>query len=962
MKLRRDSVNASGSPLASSPVKSYVQAPNPGGGMNYKTKLNMALSYLKDVKEKGKFLEFSEILADYKAQRVDKYYVIAQVEELFKGHDHLIYGFNIFVVERSKIILYEEEAAAAKTLLTLRYVGGSIGDGGGTINYQKKLTNDDASSYLKDVKDELLYQREICHKFFESLKDFEAQRIDISCLIARVAELFKGHDNLISGFNTFLPRGLEINLFEDEDDDEEAPPDESLAFVNKIKKRFEHDEDVYNSFVEIFNMYRNRDKRLIEFYFEVWKLLKDHRDLLGEFVMYFYKSRTPALFNRDQAQRVDDSPLVPQMDSQPDRDVASIGHCDHSVDCSGLNVDTAMVIEPRKLVEKESRERRSRDLDGDGEAEELGDLHHSPKTRKSSTRSECSGLNVDTAMVIEPRKLVEKESRERRSRDLDGDGEAEELGDLHHSPKKRKSSTRSESFVAYSGPAASNYENNNLKQSLSNEKHLSRPRKGDEKEREAAKEEERSKRDKYMGKSIQELDLSDCVLCTPSYRLLPSDYPRHKSGAAVLNDHWVCVNPGHSFKYRCINKYEECLFKCEDDRFELDILLESAGSAANRGEELLNSINEKIISLEEGSFVVEDHFTVLNLRCIERLYGDHGVDVTETIRKNPAAALPVILTRLKQKQDEWKKCREDLNLVWADVYAKYHYKSLDHRSFSFKQQDSKYLSAKALVSEIKDLKEKSRKELNIPHLEYEYLDRSIHEDVFKLVQFSCDEIYSNKEKMGKVLRLWEKLLELVLGVQPRGSDSVEHHGASTTSGDEASKDVTNRIFYGNVDFYVLFRLHRILYERISCAKAYCTGGGEMNRRNRKDTGSTDPYARFMSAVFSLLNGSVENYEFEDECRDIIGSQSYVLFTLDKLLYILVKQLQAVVADDKDNKLLQLYECERFDTAYYENARKLLRDENMYRLEYSSSPPRLSIQLIDSMNKKARSFRGPRVCK
>lgn len=88
--------------------------------------------------------------------------------------------------------------------------------------------------------------------------------------------------------------------------------------------------------------------------------------------------------------------------------------------------------------------------------------------------------------------------------------------------------------------------------------------------------------------------------------------------------------------------------------------------------------------------------TALNLRCIERLYGDHGLDVTDLIRKNPAAALPVILTRLKQKQDEWTKCREDFNVVWADVYAKNHYKSLDHRSFYFKQLDSKNLSAKGM--------------------------------------------------------------------------------------------------------------------------------------------------------------------------------------------------------------------------------------------------------------------------
>lgn len=44
----------------------------------------------------------------------------------------------------------------------------------------------------------------------------------------------------------------------------------------------------------------------------------------------------------------------------------------------------------------------------------------------------------------------------------------------------------------------------------------------DKRDLEAAKEKERSK-EKYMEKSIQELDLSECERCTPSYRLLPSD-------------------------------------------------------------------------------------------------------------------------------------------------------------------------------------------------------------------------------------------------------------------------------------------------------------------------------------------------------------------------------------------------------------------------------------------------------
>lgn len=67
-----------------------------------------------------------------------------------------------------------------------------------------------------------------------------------------------------------------------------------------------------------------------------------------------------------------------------------------------------------------------------------------------------------------------------------------------------------------------------ISESLSTDAHLSRSSKLEEKDKEhkrdldGAKEKERY-REKYMGKSIQELDLSDCKRCTPSYRLLPAD-------------------------------------------------------------------------------------------------------------------------------------------------------------------------------------------------------------------------------------------------------------------------------------------------------------------------------------------------------------------------------------------------------------------------------------------------------
>ncbi|KAF8083225.1 hypothetical protein N665_0787s0007 [Sinapis alba] len=1176
--------------------------------------------------------------------------------------------------------------------------GGSIGDGG--INSQK-LTTRDALSYLKDVKEMFQDQRDKYDRFLEVMKDFKAQRTNTSGVIARVKELFKGHNNLIFGFNTFLPKGFEITL--DQVEEEEAPPkktvefEEAISFVNKIKKRFQHNEDVYKSFLEILNMYRMDDKDITEVYNEVSTLFEDHPDLLEEFTRFLPESLAPhsaAQFIRSQAQRYDDrggsDPVLIDKDRRRrERAVASRGDRDHSVDRSDLNDDKAMVKmhrDPRKRVQKENRERRRRGLD-DGEAAAQDNLHHFPEKRKSSRKTEgfeaysghashseknnlkgmynqafvfcekvkeklCSHNDYQTflkCLNIFSSGIIHREELQNLVSDLLGKF-PDLLDEFNHFFELCEST---DGFQHLAGVMS--------KKSLSSDEHLSRPVKAEEKERdhkrelEAAKEKERSK-DKYMEKSIQELDLSECERCTPSYRLLPSDYPipsvrhRQKSGAAVLNDHWVSVTSGsedYSFKHTRRNQYEESLFRCEDDRFELDMLLESVGSAAKSAEDLLNSIIEKKVSFE-GSFRVEDHFTALNLRCIERLYGDHGLDLTDIVRKNPAAALPVILTRLKQKQDEWTKCREDFNVVWADVYSKNHYKSLDHRSFYFKQQDSKNLSAKVLVTEIKDLKEKSQKEDDtvlsisagyrqpiVPHFEYEYFDRTIHEDLFKLIQFSCEEICSSKEQISKVLRLWTNFLELMLGFPPRDkrSDSVEdvvetkHHGAFTTREeanvssdtvslvpkqpkengvskhgcgllvrdssskengkdvDQASKDVAtcsavnpqkdletgkgadkrsqdvdervvtssasspsgaennngnidaiqrtqvgdtgrsiaiangvqpdaskansnndesggpskiekeegelsptgdsedsyvayedrglkstaksehsveavgendddaddedgddaseggedasgtesigdecsqddngveeegddhgkaeskgeaeggmeshliedsgllplservlfsvkpfskhvaaaallderkqdSRVFYGNDDFYVLFRLHRILYERISSAKTYCAGG-EMNGRNTKDTSSPDPYARFMSALFSLLNGSAESSKFEDECRAIIGNQSYVLFTLEKLIYKLVKQLQAVVADDTDNKLLQLYEYEKsrkpgrvVDSVYYENARILLHEENIYRLECSSSPPRLSIQLMDNVIEKPEAY-------
>ena len=49
--------------------------------------------------------------------------------------------------------------------------------------------------------------------------------------------------------------------------------------------------------------------------------------------------------------------------------------------------------------------------------------------------------------------------------------------------------------------------------------------------------------------------------------------------------------------------------------------------------------------------------------------------------------------------------------------------------------------------------------------------------------------------------------------------------------------------------------------------------------------------RFQDTLLNLLDGSIEHSKYEDECRAIIGTQSYVLFTLDKVVFKLVKQVK-----------------------------------------------------------------------
>ncbi|EUB64910.1 Paired amphipathic helix protein Sin3a [Echinococcus granulosus] len=68
----------------------------------------------------------------------------------------------------------------------------------------------DALSYLDQVKARFSNQNAIYNDFLDVMRQFKAQTIGTDVVIRRVRELFDGHQDLIIGFNTFIPQGYRL--------------------------------------------------------------------------------------------------------------------------------------------------------------------------------------------------------------------------------------------------------------------------------------------------------------------------------------------------------------------------------------------------------------------------------------------------------------------------------------------------------------------------------------------------------------------------------------------------------------------------------------------------------------------------------------------------------------------------------------------------------------------------------
>ncbi|KAK9107813.1 hypothetical protein Syun_023824 [Stephania yunnanensis] len=75
----------------------------------------------------------------------------------------------------------------------------------------------------------------------------------------------------------------------------------------------------------------------------------------------------------------------------------------------------------------------------------------------------------------------------------------------------------------------------------------------------------------------------------------------------------------------------------------------------------------------------KDPLSVKDLRLIEISYGEHGLEMIETLRENEIKALPSISKRLKQKKKYLQEQRLALKVEQTEAIVEKHKRALDHK-------------------------------------------------------------------------------------------------------------------------------------------------------------------------------------------------------------------------------------------------------------------------------------------
>uniref|UniRef100_I3J0I5 Paired amphipathic helix protein Sin3b n=2 Tax=Oreochromis TaxID=8139 RepID=I3J0I5_ORENI len=646
---------------------------------------------------------------------------------------------------------------------------------------------EDALSYLDQVKIRFANDPGIYNKFLDIMKEFKSQSIDTPGVINRVSQLFHGHPDLVLGFNAFLPPGyrievpkngmaflqspfsspvapavaatsgsassshsevgpaqtsevkvatteplsssaagppeppsrLSLPLTSRESQNPAAtssvsPPasetspvefDSAISYVNKIKNRFLDHPEIYRAFLEILHTYQKEQLEVKEsrgsrgssgmtedeVFSKVASLFKGQEDLLAEFGQFLPDAKRSL-----QLKRTEEEDMITKQNKKRPRPIL---------------LQHMSPLLKKKMKYSCTKDQSFASVGKHGVLREFSFFDKVRRLFKSQEVYEnflrCIALfNQEVVSGAELLQLV--------------------------TPFLGKFPELYTQFKSFLG-----------------DKELSHAVSG--------------LSDRYMeGGGGREVDYASCKRLGSSYRALPKTYQQPKcSGRTalckeVLNDTWVSFpswSEDSTFVSSKKTPYEEQLHRCEDERFELDVVLETNLATIR----VLESVQKKLSRLspeDQDRFRLDDCLggtsEVIQRRAVYRIYGDKAPEIIEGLKRSPATAVPVVLKRLKAKEEEWREAQQGFNKIWREQYEKAYLKSLDHQGVNFKQNDMKALRSKSLLNEIESIyderQEQSTEEGGVgqqsrngsasssePHMVFTYEDKQILEDAASLI-------------------------------------------------------------------------------------------------------------------------------------------------------------------------------------------------------------------------------------
>uniref|UniRef100_A0A3P8Z756 Paired amphipathic helix protein Sin3a n=1 Tax=Esox lucius TaxID=8010 RepID=A0A3P8Z756_ESOLU len=448
-----------------------------------------------------------------------------------------------------------------------------------------------------------------------------------------------------------------------------------------------------------------------------------------------------------------------------------------------------------------------------------------------------------------------------------------------------------------------------------------------------------------------EIDYASCKRLGSSYRALPKSYTQPK----------------------CTGRTPLCKEVRPAFVGSLDVVLET-NLATIRVLETVQKRLSRMSAEEQVKFRLDNTMggcsEVIHRKAIQRIYGDKAADIIDGLKRNPSVSVPIVLKRLKMKEEEWREAQRGFNKIWRELNEKYYLKSLDHQGINFKQNDTKVFRSKTLLNEIEAIYDERQEQASEdtagvpggPHMTLTYEDSQIQEDAAALIIHHVKrQAGIQKEDKYKIKQVVHHFIpDMLFARRGELSDVEEDDEEEETGADEDGSKKHNglaggsakskllfgstgvhkargvddayNLYYVNNNWYIFLRLHHILCSRL--LRIYVQADRQIEEDCREqewqrevlgvkreknenpalqlrlkepmDVEVEDYYSAFLEMVRNLLDGNMEPAQYEDSLREMFTIHAFTAFTMDKLIQSIVRQLQHIVSDELCVRVTDLY--------------------------------------------------------